>query len=197
MRQKRPYSRLAVCILIKLLAVISVLAQDQKVIEWANHASPNTGKVNSYWSKQVDLIELEDILIAGRSIKIGEPFVAGPDWIRDITFRVKNISGEPVTFVQITLTLSEMKFSPQIQYLAMSADRKQKSLLPGEEVELRIPSAKLYDWVKDSVAREMELSKISRAAIYFVLAISQKGGEQPGGCVKVTDLRNACPFASP
>ncbi len=91
-----------------------------------------------------------------------------------------------------------MKFSPQIPYLAMAADRKtQKPLLPGQEVELRIGGGKLYDWVQDSVAREMEPSKISKAAIYFVFAISPKSGEQSGGCIRVTDPRNACPFATP
>ncbi len=96
MPPKRSYSRVAVCILIGFLTLTSALAQDQsRALVWANHANINTGKVDPYWSKEIEAVELEDILVGGKSVKIGEYYVAERNWIRDITFRVKNISGEP------------------------------------------------------------------------------------------------------
>ena len=169
-------------------------AQDQrKVVEWANHRNINTGEIGEPWSKQIDTIELEEILIGGKPVIIGDRFMAGVDWINEITFRVKNVSREDITFLQITLTLPELTHSPQIQYLAPCGNRGEKCIGPGEEVNLKIPSAKLYDWVKEQVAHERELSTIIRVAIDFVVAQTRNQREEMAGCLKTADPRNTCP----
>lgn len=199
MCRKRSNSRLAVCILTTLVSALSALGQDQtKVLEWANHANINTGKVDLPWSRQIDTIELQDIRVGGKSVTIGEPFAGEIDWILDLTFRVKNISSEPVGFVQITVKLPQVKQSPEIPFVMISRDPKNsKPLMPGDEAELRISPGKLYDWVKESVAKETELSKISRAAIYAVIIVPPKRGAESGGCLRAVNPRNACPNFSP
>src|SRR5215510_5859362 len=169
MRPKRSCSRLAICVLTSLVFMSFALGQEQtKVLEWANHTNIY-GKVDLPWSKQIDTIELQDILVGGKSVTIGEPFAGEIDWISGLTFRVKNVSTEPIGFIQITVKLPQMKQSPEIPFVRISADPKsQKGLMPGDETDLQISPGKLYDWVKTSVARETELSKISRAAIYAV-----------------------------
>ncbi|HEU5239354.1 MAG TPA: hypothetical protein VFU37_19645, partial [Pyrinomonadaceae bacterium] len=195
MRRKRSNSRLAVCILTTLVSAISALGQDQtKVLEWANHTNINTGKVDLPWSRQIDTIELQDIRVGSKSVTIGEPFPGEIDWILNLTFRIKNFSSEPVGFVQITVKLPQMKQSPEIPFVTLSADPKNsKALMPGDEEDLRIPPGKLYDWVKESVAKETELSKISRAAIYAVIIVPPKGGVESGGCLRAINPKNACP----
>jgi len=37
-------------------------------------------------------------------------------------------------------------------------------LRPGEQVDLKILKGKLYDWVKEQVSKEKQVSTISRAA---------------------------------
>lgn len=192
MRRIGSPSGFAVATLMILMAVTSAWAQDQsKVLVWAPE-NPNWIRADPTWARQIDAIELENIFVAGKTITIGEPFAADSDWIRDLTFRIKNVSASVVTFAQITLTLPQLTHSIQIPYLVGSFDKKVVSLSPGEEVELKIPPGKLYQWVKDSVAREMEFSRISKAALALVYVTSESRGNEHGLCVRVVDSRNAC-----
>ena len=163
-------------------------------MEWANHRDINTGVITEPWSKQIDALELEEILIGGRVVTIGDPVPAGIEWINDLTFRVKNISAEDITFVQITVTLPETSRSPQIPFLAPCGHRENQTCLrPGEQVDLKIPKGKLYDWVKEQVSKEKQVSTISRAAIDAVFVTMSNGSELMAGCLKTTDSRNTCP----
>jgi len=192
MRRIGSATRFVVGTLVILIAVTSSWAQDQsKVLVWNRE---DLSRSDPNWARQIDAIELENISIASKSITIGEPFSADPDWIRDITFRIKNVSGSVVTFAQITLKLPQLTHSIQIPYLVGSIDKKVISLSPGEEVELKIPQGTLYQWVKDSVAKEMELSRLSKAALTFVWVNSESRGKEHGVCVRVGDSRNACPL---
>jgi hypothetical protein len=92
-----------------LFAVTPGFSQNQnKVLEWSKRpvgSNNETAAASIQLSKQIDAIEIEDILVDGKSITIGEPFVADIDWLRNITFRVKNISGEQLMGIQRTLVL--------------------------------------------------------------------------------------------
>jgi hypothetical protein len=170
-----------------LLPLITTAAQEPaKTLEWS--VNPRTcGSTGAPESKTCE-IELEDILIDGRSILIGEPFVGD---IRDLVFRVKNISDRPIAFVQITVVLPDVKHPPEIPFVRTSPESKTKAVQPGEETELRVPSGKLYDWVKDTVAAQgMELQSIKRAAIYSIIVV--KNGQPLGECLKTRDPRNEC-----
>ena len=129
-------------LLLTLFPLAAVEAQDSpKTVLWADHTNLNSGRTDSPWSRRIDAIELEAILIDGRPVLIGEPFVAD---IRDLTFRVKNISDAPIGFIQVTLTLPEIKRSPEIPFVRVSVDGKKPTpLLSGEETELRIPDRAL------------------------------------------------------
>jgi hypothetical protein len=186
--------RVAACLLLTLFSLTAVTPQESvRTLEWADHTNINTGRVDGPWSRSIDTIELEAILLDGKSILIGEPFVGD---IRNLTFRVKNISEAPVSFIQITVTLPEIKRSPEIPFVSIRTDgRTEKPLMPGEEAELRIPDTKIYNWLKDAVvAQGRELPSIKKAAIYSVLVmvISAQEKQLVGGCLKTADLRNAC-----
>ena len=161
-----------------------------KTLEWEDHHNINSGRIDLPWSRRIEEIELEDILIDGRAIFIGEPFVGD---IRNLAFRIKNISDGPIGFVQITVTLPEVKAPPEIPFVRAGDGKTLKSLLPGEEAELRIADRKIYDWVGDTVTQQgRELKSIRKAAIRTVIIVSQKSGQLPGGCVKTRDPRNEC-----
>src|SRR3954471_1056172 len=59
--------------------------------------------------KQIDWIEIEAIDIEGASVIIGQPFKASSDWIKNITFKVKNNSAKTITHLQLALTLPQIK----------------------------------------------------------------------------------------
>lgn len=81
-------SSLAFLLLMPLLPRMTTAALESgKTLEWGDQAKTTCGKPGTAESKIFE-IELEDILIDGRSVLIGEPFVGD---IRDLVFRVKNV----------------------------------------------------------------------------------------------------------
>jgi len=190
----RTYLPVTASLLILIVFAFAPAQEQRKMVEWANHRNINTGEIAEPWSKQIDALELEEILIGGRVVTIGDPVPAGIEWINDLTFRVKNISAEDIIFVQITVTLPETSRLPQIPFLAPCGNRENQTCLrPGEQVDLKIPKGKLYDWVKEQVSKEKQVSTISRAAIDAVFVTMRNGSELMAGCLKTTDSRNTCP----
>ena len=142
---------------------------------------------------QIDTIEVEDVLVEGVPIKIGEPFTAGVDWLRNIVFRVRNLSNEPLGFVQITLTLPQLKHQLQIPFVACKAGT-QACLKPSEELQLRMPGGGLYDWVKKTASDQgQEITTINQAQIKYVMVVLPNGTQLSSGCVKTADSLHSCP----
>lgn len=189
MRYRPFYRRSIAPVLVLMLFAVSITAQEPgKTLQWANHASPNDGRVPEAFARRIDEIELEDIRIDGRSILIGEPFVGD---FRDLSFRVKNVSDKPIGFIQITVTLPEVAAPPQIPFLLPRLDdgKTAKPLRPGEETDLKLVDAVLYKWVKDTVASQgNDLQRLTKAWIYAIVL----GGQNNGGCMKTRDERNEC-----
>jgi hypothetical protein len=159
-----------------------------KTLEWGEHANYNCRKSRALDSKISYDIEQDDILINGRSVLVGEPFVGD---VRELVFVVKNVSDRPFAFIQVTVILPEVKIPPQVPFVR-SVESKAQPVKPGEQAELRMPRGKIYDWVKDSVTSQgRELSTIKRAAIdgFIVGQI----GQGTGVCAAARDPRNQPP----
>ena len=190
--------------LVKLVVLASLLAsptmaQSQlKSIEWSStplssHGVKATPGTHAF--DQIDGIEIEDITANGQSIIIGQPFSAGDDWLNDITFRVKNASGQRLAMIQLDLVLPEMTHSVDIPFVYGKPTEKEKAILPGEEVELRVPGG-IYAWAKARILETGSLSRISRAQIRQMLVVLPNDTKWFSGCVKTTNPKNACPVAA-
>jgi hypothetical protein len=169
----------------------------QKLLLWSDHPTGShnerTRAPNQIF-KQLDVIEIQSINLGATSIAFGEPFSADEDWLRDLTFRVKNVSDKELMGIQVTLILPELEKPIQVPYVyGCRHDKNQTCIGPGAEVELRLPPIKLYDWVKSVVASETELRKITKATIYHVLVSLPGDITWSSGCVKTRDPRQACP----
>lgn len=181
-----------------LIVAASATAQNQhKVLQWSDHPLGSHHEITEpphKLFKQIDSIEIQDITLRGKSITIGQPFLADDNWLRDLVFRVKNTSVQELVAIQITLRLPEVKKPPQVPYVGGCwHDQNQACIRPGEEVELKLPAGGLYDWVKRVVATETDLNKISKVTIYVVLVVLPGDVQWSSGCVKTTDPKNSCP----
>src|SRR5688572_19057942 len=180
-----------------LIFTASVAAQSQqKVLLWSDHpigSHNQRTRAPHQIFKQLDAIEIQSINVGGKAIAIGEPFSADEDWLRDLTFRVKNVSDKELTGIQITMILPELEKPIQLPYVSgCRHDKNQPCITPGVEVELRMPPIKLYDWVKSEVATQTELRKITKATIYHVLLSLPGDITWSSGCVKTKDPKNTC-----
>ena len=184
-----------VCLLI--FAASAAAQTQQKVLQWSDHPfgshHEQTRAPNQIF-KQLDVIEIQSVNLGGKAIAVGEPFSADEDWLRDLTFRVKNVSDKDLMGIQITLILPELKKPIQVPYVSgCRHDKNQPCISPGVEVDLRIPPIKLYDWVKSVVGTETELRKITKATIYHVIVSLPGDTTWSSGCVKMKDPKQACP----
>jgi hypothetical protein len=182
-----------------LMVAALPLASQSKFIVWPKEpghrirpAGTPGGQANAL--PQFDSFEIEEILVEGKPITIGQPFNASDDWLNDITIRVKNISQQKFATIQVTLVLPEIKFGPDIPVCyGCAADQRGRLFSPGDEVELKtLRSNKFYNWVKTSVAEKTPLSTITTAQIRETLVILADGSSWWSECVRTANPLNAC-----
>jgi hypothetical protein len=169
-----------------------------KLVEWTSRPiGSNNERVaaGTQLFQRLDSIEIEDVSAEGKSIAIGQGFAAEDDWLRSLAVRVKNVSGQQVSAIQVTLILPEMDHSsPDIVYCYGCAPAERaKGVSPGEVVELKMLGGGFYDWVKTRAADKGGISKISKAQIRDMRVTLPDGKHWLSGCVKTADAKNACP----
>lgn len=178
------------------------VASQAKFIVWPKEpgryirpAGTPGGQANAL--KQFDTFQIEEILVEGKPITIGQPFTASDDWLNDITIRIKNISQQTFGTIQVTLVLPEIERGPYIPVCyGCAADQRGKGFGPGDEVELKtLRSEKFYSWVKTSIAEKRPLSTITTAQILVTLAKLSDGSSLLSECVRTANTLNACPRA--
>jgi hypothetical protein len=120
--------------------------------------------------------------------------VAGDDWLKTITVRVKNVSGERLVRVQLTVVLPEMgSIARHSALLRLCGSGKREGLLPGDVVELKMLGGGFYDWVKSRITESGSLSRISKVEIHHMYVTLPAGPVWFSGCVKTANPKNACP----
>lgn len=188
--------------IILFMATLALPQSQLKIIEWSK--SPADSKLRTTRdirpSDQIDELEIEDISVEGKPITIGQGFIAGDDWIQTITFRVKNISRQQLKLIQITAVLPEMSTGgPHIVFCYGCAKAEgEKGIAPGEEVELKIISGdKYYQWVKDKIKAQGDISGISKAQIRDMLVVLPDETKWLSGCIKTANPKNSCPHNAP
>lgn len=181
------------------IAAVPVVCQSQnKVIAWSKSPIGSNNEVAAPDLKMlpsIDGVEIEEILVDGKQVIIGEPFVADDDWLKAITVRVKNVSDQRVISVQLTVVLPELgQGSPDIVLcFGCAAAEKEKGVSPGEIAELKMLGGGFYNWVKGRITEGGSLSRISKVEIHHMYVTPPTGPMWFSGCVKTANVKNACP----
>jgi hypothetical protein len=185
-----------------LLAATPLISQTQTaVVEWSRHpigSNKESVAPGLRLSRQIEGVEIEEILVGGQPITVGEPFSADDDWLKTLSLRVRNVSNQRLVAIQLTVVLPEMSnASPDVVYCyGCAAAEKQKGMMPGEEAELKILGGGFYDWVKGRSV-EKGISRITKAEIHHMYATLPDGAQWFSGCIKTANPKNACPAGSP
>jgi hypothetical protein len=194
-------ARMTALALILFAASFSSSQTPSKVIEW--QLKP-MGSNNERWAagtqlfKVLDRVEIQSVAV-GNAITIGQPFAADDDWLKNLVIRVRNVSGQQVTAIQVTLILPEMDHSsPDVVYCyGCAPTEKVKGVSAGETVELKMLGGGFYDWVKGRTAERGGISHISRAQIREMFVTLPDNTHWVSGCIKTADTKNACPLTAP
>ena len=123
----------------------------------------------AYGNEPVELLEVK---LVGKSIKLGERLAAADDWLRGLSLALKNRSNKPIVFVEIALDFPETKDSgPKMSYrirlgqdqLVKSSDRPPLHIAPGEPLQIDVAGE--YDKLKTFLEARQHISSINRAAV--------------------------------
>jgi hypothetical protein len=183
------------------LVTIGFSQTGTKTVEWPKNPGSRIRRVGPGMRllQMHDSIEIEEVTVEGKPITIGKSFTATDHWLKSIRIRVRNISNQPVSMIQMTFILPEMNASPDIPLCyGCSVAEKNKGVAPGEEVELKILGGGFYNWVVGSATREKDsIAAISKAEIRDTLLVLPSGEQWVSECVKTADSKNACPKGAP
>ena len=180
---------------------LGAIQTQNKIIQWAKSpVGSNNEQVAPSLTlfRQIDAVEIEDIVVDGKPVVIGETFAAREDWLKTLTVRVKNVSNQRLVTIQLTLVIPEIDpFSPQVIYCYGCAENeKLKGIQPGEMVELKMPGAdKYYDFVVSRVSEKRKIADVSIAQVSHFYITPPSGPIWYSGCVKTRDLKTPCPHA--
>ena len=143
-------------------------------------------------SRQIKEVEIVEFLVGGREINIGQGFSAPDDFLRTMSFKVKNVSKRMISTVQITLVVPDNRaHSPQIIYCYGCAEKqREKGIAPGEVVELKMPEP-IYEFVMTRLA-EKGITVVTRVEFSHMYVHFPDGPTLYSGCIKTANPKNAC-----
>lgn len=122
-------------------------------------------------------VTVTEVIWANKQIRMGNKFdgIAGDkidgdaDWLRDISFRVKNTSDKPITLIEIALYFPETRATGSLVWYQMKfgvvpgfPNLKQHPfvLKPGETFD--VPLAPRYEQIRKIVSRQYPMAEIHR-----------------------------------
>ena len=184
-----------------LAACPSALPQSQsRVIEWPQVSTFNSKTFttpDNHYIDRIDEVEIESITVEGQNAIFGAPLTASDEWLKNLSFRVKNISTRKIHQVQITLIMPELgpRHRIQIPYICLECQRKVNpiSLDPGASVDLTLPKFD-YEWAKGIINENLGLSKITKAQVLVSFVTFADGPTVASDCLRTLESKNRCPY---
>ena len=181
------------------LGATSAFAQSKnRILQWAEIPISNLNTIGAPGTEvlqQIQVLEIKEISVSGKSITIGQPFAADDDWLVSLTLRVKNVSDQSFSSIQIDTILPEiMPGGPLVSLFYGSGAKGMPQIIkPGDEFEMKVASPQ---WVTDQIKSKSSLSAITKAQIQHISAKQPDGKKLLSGCIRTTDPKSACPTIS-
>ena len=185
-----------VCLLLSLCLTSTVRSQTPtRFLVWSSSpVGSNNERVapDLELSRQIKEVEIVEFLVGGREINIGQGFSAPDDFLRTMSFKVRNVSKRMMSTIQITLIVPDNRlYSPQIIYCYGCAEKqREKGIAPGEVVELKMPEP-IYEFVMTRLA-EKGITVVTRVEFSHMYIHFPDGPTLYSGCIKTTNPKNAC-----
>jgi hypothetical protein len=166
----RTLVRLALPALMLLLSGLAFGQEKERTIEW--HPGTPIGPLlratdGSQMAADFIALEIVDISVAGKSVRLTQPFLAGEDWMKRFSIKVKNVSAKRIVGARLDFTLPEANggMGSNLGY-GRGADmgkgaQELRIIMPGEEFEL-IRTEAAYDRDKKWIAERSGMTNPGR-----------------------------------
>ena len=183
-----------------LFATTTLFSQSkERTLQWAEIPISNRNTMSAVGSQvlaQIESLEIKDISVAGKSITMGQPFAADDNWITSLTIRVKNISSQNFSSIQLDMILPEITDGGPLIPVCYGCGGvgMGRIMMPGDEFEMKVA---FPQWVTDQIKSKSNPSLITKAEIKHIVVMQSDGKKLLSGCIRTADQKNACPPSSP
>jgi len=177
MRKKRYVNAMIIilCLVVSLLAlaksnVMAFLQDPERIIL---QSKPH----------EKDPVEISDVKVKDKAVRLGEKFNEDGLWVRDTTFKVLNKHKKPITYIQINIDFPEILHNGVMMQHQMFFGRhpvfdkpvssKPLRIMPGESIKASLD--KEYDGIK-KVIEFVDPSKVNFVG-RIILRLSEVGFE--------------------
>ena len=190
---------LTVLAVVLLATTTSAFSQTKnRTLQWPEIPLSNRNMIGAPGTEvlaQVEVLEVKDISVAGKSITIGQPFAADDNWVTNLTLRLKNVSNQIFSIIQIDLILPEIMPGGPLVSLCYGCGGvgMGQSISPGDEFEMKVV---FQNWVTDQIKSKSDPSSITKAQIQHISVKQPDGKKLFSGCIRTADQKNACPTPS-
>lgn len=138
----------------------------------AVNAKLQTGKTVEKLAYGNEPVEILEVKLSGKSIKLGESVTDGDDWLKGLSLVLKNRSDKPIVFAEIAFDFPETKDSgPTMSYriqlgqdsLIKNQTRAPLRVSSGESLQVEVASE--YEKLKAFLANRHQISGINKATV--------------------------------
>jgi hypothetical protein len=208
MKLKRYALYFATCVISVFMGPVTVVGQAKvRVVEWPTYP---LGRIYSSAegikrSPVTEALEIVDIKVESHSITIGHPFAADEDWLKTLTLRIKNISGQPIVGARMGFSLAETRIENKglgfsLEYgkglsTGIPSD-EQRVIGPNEEFEFRFNDAQ-YRHHRAFVSERTSLPSFSIVWIGVTSVKFDDGSFWTSGCLRGSNPSNSCTPRAP
>jgi hypothetical protein len=182
------------------MAVIAVGAWTSKRIAGGNTKQSKEKKLergNLIYAS--DPIEVSDIKVSNKSVKLNEKFEADDDWLKGATLKLKNISGKEIVHVQLDFEFPETELNGAVMAYQMMLGRRPGSantsgvalsLAPGEKMTIAVDE-EVYAKLAALVSHRQAIQNINKVKVRVAfVAFADGTGYGTGGTFYRQDPAN-------
>lgn len=147
-----------------------------------------------------EAVQIADITVAGHSVIPGESFNADDDWLRTLTFRLKNVSGQSIAAVRIGFGLPETRAEDRqvgfsLAYGKMApggvVPEGQSMIRPEEEFDVKFTDAEYRNYL-EFFAKHAGSASFSKVWIGITTIQFEDGTIWSSGCLRATNPKASC-----
>ena len=127
-------------------------------------------------------IDVIDVKLRGQSVDINKPLEGDDEWIRNISFKLKNRTTKNITYVGVNLVFSDTSTTDPAMVRQLRFGRRpdrpdptSESMLlkPNDSFEVSLPTQ--YESLKRFIEKKKQIKNINKAAVSVYIVLFEDG----------------------
>lgn len=151
-------------------------------------------------SPVMNAVEIVEIRVAETAVTLGQRFAADDIWLKTLTVKMRNVSGQPIIGVRMGFGLPETKNENGLLAFSLEYGKgvstgiksdAQKVIIPDEEFELKFNDAQ-YQRHQKFISERSNITNFSKIWIGITTVKFEDGSVWSSGCLQSKNPNNSC-----